>query len=106
MNGSASRPSSATMNGTRCAIRPATKATSRDSRSSLETRTQHFAALAAGQGGGELRPAVERVGALAGLGLDELGDDREALGFGEARDGGRCASIPRPERCCCRVETR
>jgi hypothetical protein len=30
----------------RCAIRPATKATSRDSRSRFETRTQHFAALA------------------------------------------------------------
>ena len=37
MKGSASRPSSATMNGTRYAISPATNATSRDSRSSLET---------------------------------------------------------------------
>jgi hypothetical protein len=46
MKGSASRPSSATMNGTRCAISPATKATSRDRRSSLETRTQHLAAFA------------------------------------------------------------
>jgi len=36
MNGSASRPNSATMNGTRCAIRPATKATSRESRSSFD----------------------------------------------------------------------
>jgi hypothetical protein len=35
MNGSASTPSSATMNGTRCAIRPDTKATSRDTRSKL-----------------------------------------------------------------------
>ena len=47
INGSASRPSSATMNGTRCAIRPATKATSRDSRSSLATTTLHFEAFAA-----------------------------------------------------------
>ena len=37
MIGSASAPSSATMNGTRCAIRPAMKATSRESRSSLAT---------------------------------------------------------------------
>jgi hypothetical protein len=47
MNGSASRPSSATMNGTRWAIRPTTKATSRESRSSLATTTLHFAAFAA-----------------------------------------------------------
>ena len=47
MNGSASRPSSATIKGTRCAIRPDTKATSRDSRSSFETRTLHFALRAA-----------------------------------------------------------
>ena len=47
MNGSASRPSSATMNGTRWAIRPATNATSRDSRSSLDTTTLHLAFRAA-----------------------------------------------------------
>lgn len=35
MKGSAPAPSSATTNGTRCANRPETKATSRDSRSSL-----------------------------------------------------------------------
>jgi hypothetical protein len=38
MNGSASRPSSETMKGTRCAIRPETKATSRESRSNFETK--------------------------------------------------------------------
>src|SRR5258707_14541031 len=47
MKGSASAPSSATMKGTRRAIRPATKATSRDRRSSLATTTLHFAAFAA-----------------------------------------------------------
>jgi hypothetical protein len=47
MNGSASRPSSATMKGTRWAIRPATKATSGERRSSLATTTLHFAAFAA-----------------------------------------------------------
>src|SRR5688500_8410970 len=36
-NGSPSRPGSATMSGTRWAIRPETNATSRESRSSLET---------------------------------------------------------------------
>ncbi len=40
-----------------------------------------------GQGGGELRAAVERVGALARLDLRELGGDLEALGLGEAGDG-------------------
>src|SRR5690242_18309038 len=39
--------------------------------------------LGAGEGGCELRPALERVGALTGLGLDELGDDRDAFGLGE-----------------------
>src|SRR3954452_15998760 len=33
-----------------------------------------------------MRAAIERVGALAGLRFDELGDDREALGFGEPGD--------------------
>jgi hypothetical protein len=47
MKGSASRPSSATMNGTRCAINPATNATSRESLSSFETRTLHLALRAA-----------------------------------------------------------
>ena len=47
MNGSTLRPSAQTMNGTRCAIRPAMNATSRDSRSNLATATSHFAFLAA-----------------------------------------------------------
>ena len=47
MNGSASRPSSATMKGTLCAIKPETNATSRESRSSSETTMLHFALLAA-----------------------------------------------------------
>ena len=34
-----------------------------------------------------MRPAVERVRAFAGLGLDELGDDRETFRLGEALDG-------------------
>src|SRR3954447_14163176 len=44
MNGSASGPSSATMNGTRCAIKPAINATSRESRhGSSDTNVAHFA---------------------------------------------------------------
>jgi hypothetical protein len=35
---------------------------------------------------GQPRPTLERVGALAGLNLDELGDDVEALGRGKGRD--------------------
>jgi hypothetical protein len=42
MHGSTSAPSSATMNGTRCAIKPEMKWTSRLRRSSLETATAHL----------------------------------------------------------------
>ena len=75
------------MNGTRCAIRPAMKATSRDSRSSLRDRDFAFGFLRRLQRRLQLRPAVERVSALAGLDLGELGDDLEALGGGERGDG-------------------
>jgi len=40
------------------------------------------------QAGGELRPAIERVGALARLGLDVFGQDGHALGLGEPRNRG------------------
>jgi len=43
------------------------------------------------QGGGKLRAAVERVAAVAGLDLDELGQRLHALGGGEAGDGHRAA---------------
>ena len=44
--------------------------------------------LGRSQRGGELGTPVQRVGALAALGLDELGDEGEVLGFGEPLDGG------------------
>ena len=88
MNGSASTPSSATMNGTRCAISPAMNATSRESRSSLATMTGHLPARPAASAAASCGPPVERVRALAGLDLDELGCELEALGLGEAVDGG------------------
>jgi hypothetical protein len=40
-----------------------------------------------GQGGGELRAAIERVRALARLDLNMLGDELEPLGLGESGDG-------------------
>ena len=46
-------------------------------------------ALAEASGGHcccKVRPSVERVRALAGLGFYELGDDRQLLGVGEALD--------------------
>ena len=59
-------------------------------RQAVELGNQHAAFGAAGcsQRGGKLRPAVERVGAFAGFGLDVFADDREALGFGKPGDGG------------------
>jgi hypothetical protein len=45
-----------------------------------------FGRAGGSEGGCELRAAVERVGAFAGLRLDELGDDGEAFSFGEPGD--------------------
>ena len=61
------------------------KCTSRDSRSSFADGDGARLAFAAGlsQRGGELRQAIEGVGALARLDLGELGDDLEPLGLGE-----------------------
>jgi hypothetical protein len=67
-----------------------------ESRSIFDTRTQHFAVLGPGERGCELWPAVERVGALAGLGLDELGDDRDPLDFGEPLDRRALRLDPEP----------
>ena len=59
-----------------------------------------------GQRCGELRPSVERVGALAGFDLGEFGEDGDAFGFGKARDRCSLASSPSPDRPCRWVETR
>ena len=95
MNGPASRPSSATMKGTRCAISPDTNATSRESRSSLETSTLHLAGPRSSQRGCKLRPAIERVSPLPCFSFDELGNDRQVFGFSEADD--RCSLGFHPE---------
>jgi hypothetical protein len=96
MKGSASRPSSATMKGTRCAMSPDTNATSRESLSSLETSTLHLGPAGCSQGCGKLRPPIERVEALAGFGLYELLDDRDARGFAEAGEGCPLGLDPKP----------
>jgi hypothetical protein len=59
-----------------------------------------------GQGGGQMRAAIERIGALPCLDLDMLAGDLEALGVGEAAMSSRCASIPSPLLPCPAVETR
>ena len=70
--GSASRRSSATMNGTRWVMSPDTNATSRESRSSLETSTLRSPSARRQRGCG-LRPTIERVSPLPCFSLDELG---------------------------------
>jgi hypothetical protein len=105
MKGSASRPNSATMNGTRWAIRPATKATSRDNRSSLATTTLHFLLFAAARAAascGRLSSASAPLPLSNSTNSPQMAKDSAAANRSIAA---RCASIPRPERCCCRVET-
>ena len=82
MNGSASRPNSATINGTRCAISPETKATSRDSRSSFDTTTQHLAVRATASA----VASCGRRSRASGFVFHELGHDLQILGLGERRN--------------------
>ena len=88
MKGSASAPSSATMNGTRCAISPAMKATSRESRSSLETITGHLAERPVAKAAARRGRRSSASAPFAGFDLDVFGDDLDSLGFGEPRDCG------------------
>src|SRR5262249_15547007 len=74
-NGSTSAPSSTTTKGTRCAIRPEMKATSRLRRSSFATTTAAFALHG---------PAVQGVRALTRLHLHVLADEFQTLGLHEA----------------------
>src|SRR5215213_6259992 len=96
MKGSASRPSSATMNGTRCAIRPATNATSRESRSSFDTTTQHLALLAAARAAASCGRRSSASAPLPVSALDVLGDDLDILGFGEPGDRRALRLDPEP----------
>jgi hypothetical protein len=74
----------------------------------VELRHDHRAPQLAGrrQRRGQFRPAVERVGALAGFHLDVFGGDGVAFRFGERTMTARCASMPRPLWPCCWVLTR
>jgi len=49
-----------------------------------------------GEGGGELRPPVNRVGTLAGFRLDELRMMVRPSASAKRATVARCASIPRP----------
>jgi len=90
MKGSASAPSSATINGVLCV---------RDSRSSLATiigalLLRHLLRSR------QLRAAVERVRALASFDLDELSHDFEPPAQANPAMAARCASRPRPDLAC------
>src|SRR5215216_4783965 len=87
MKGSASAPSSATMNGTRWATREATNATSRESRSSLATITGQRFARPVANAEASSGAAIDRIRTLAGLHFDELGRESEPFPFGEAGYG-------------------
>ena len=105
MNGSASRPSSATMNGTRCTIRPATNATSRERRSSFETTTEHLfarAALRAAASFGRRSRASAPLPVSASVYSPMMAKPSAAANRSIAA---RCAAMPSPERCCRCVET-
>ena len=72
MKGSASAPSSATMNGTFCVMGPGFEATSRDNRSNLATMTGNLPAFRAAVSAAASWASVLRVGTLTRFNLDEL----------------------------------
>jgi hypothetical protein len=49
-----------------------------------------------GKGRGQLWPAIERIGALAALGLDVFADQQQALGQGKALNRGALGFQPQP----------
>ena len=95
VNGSTLRPSAATMNGTRCAIRPAMNATSRRQPVELGHRNLALGLLGRLQRRLQLRPALQCIGSFAGLDLSEFGDDLEALGLGERLSRPRAGLQPK-----------
>src|SRR6267142_1124163 len=90
MKGSASVPSSATMKGTRCDMRPATNATSRDSRSNLATTTEHFCLRASANAAARLGRKLRASAPLPTFDLDELLHDRQTFYLCKALD---CRSL-------------
>ena len=69
-------------------------------------RARLSVAAGASQGGGELRAAVERVGALARLDLVNSAATSKPSASAKRATAARWASMPRPERPCSRVLTR
>jgi hypothetical protein len=94
------------MNGTRCAINPATKATSRKKPVQLGNQDAALGCLCRCQGGGELRPAIKGISALPCFSPDIFADDRETFGLGKARDGGALGFDPEARAVLFLVETR
>src|SRR5271166_5442044 len=87
-NGSTSAPSSATRNGTRCAMRPLMKCTSRERRSNFATTTGALPCRRASASAAESCGRRSRASApFPRLDLGELRDDLEALSLSEASDG-------------------
>ena len=87
VNGSTLRPNEVTMNGTRCDIRLAMNATSRQP---IELGDRHLALelLRRLQRRLQLGAAIEGVGPLASLHFGELANDGEALRRSEGGNGG------------------
>jgi hypothetical protein len=85
MNGSASTPSSVTMNGTRLSIKPEMNATSRERRQSFATTTGTFAFRAFASASASF--GRRSSGPLAALHLHKLANHLAPLGGGKSGDG-------------------
>ena len=90
MNGSASASSSATMNGTRCAIKAGDEGDITREPIELGNKHRAFRLPRRGQRCGKLGPSIERIGAFAGFDLGELREERDAFALRKSRD---CRSL-------------
>lgn len=88
MKGSASAPSSATINGARWAITVRQKGDVSGESVELGDNDRALAGLTGRQRRREPRTAIQCIGSLAGFCFDELGGEDEAFGFGETGNGG------------------
>ena len=88
MKGSASAPSSAPMNGTRCAIKSGDEGDVAGEPVELGDDDRAFCRAGHFEGGGELWASIQGIGALAAFYLDELAQQGDAFRFSEAGDGG------------------
>ena len=86
LKGSTSGPSSATIKGTRLAMSPLMKATSRLKSVELGDHDRALLPLGGVESALQLGSEFERVSSLAGLDLEELAGQVKALGLGKADD--------------------